>query len=65
MTELLTPGQAGAQLGVSIGSLAQMRYLGTGPLYIKLTGRAVRYRVADLDAWIESRVRASTASPAA
>jgi len=63
---LLTPAEAGEYLGgYSVPSLAQLRYTGNGPLYIKLTGRAVRYRIADLDAWIETRVRASTASPAA
>ena len=39
---LLNPAQAAAQLGLTTGALAQMRYVGRGPRY--------RFRVASTDA---------------
>lgn len=60
--QLLTPDEAGAQLGLSTGALAQLRYMGGGPCFIKLTAKAVRYRQSDLDAWIAGRARTSTRS---
>ena len=59
---LLTPDEAGAQLGLSTGALAQLRYMGSGPCFIKLTAKAVRYRQSDLDAWIAGKARTSTRS---
>lgn len=35
------------------------RVQGTGPRYIKI-GRLVRYRIEDLDAWLEAQTRSST-----
>lgn len=62
MTErLLTPIEAGEMLAMSRGALAQLRYLGTGPRYVKLTGRAIRYRECDINTWIEANLRNSTA----
>ena len=59
---LLTPDEAGAQLGLSTGALAQLRYTGGGPCFIKLTAKAVRYRQCDLDAWVAAKARTSTRS---
>ncbi len=67
-TELLTPVEAGRLLGgYSPAALAQLRYTGRGPKFVKVSSRAVRYRASDLNEWIESRVRCSTSdrSPAA
>ena len=58
--QLLTPAQAGAQLGLTTGALAQLRYLGTGPRFIKLTAKAVRYHQSDLDAWVARKSRTCT-----
>lgn len=41
-------------------ALAQLRYTGGGPRFIKLTAKAVRYRQSDLDAWIAAKVRTNT-----
>jgi predicted DNA-binding transcriptional regulator AlpA len=57
---LLTPAEASQQLGLSPGALAQLRYTGGGPCFIKLTAKAVRYRQSDLDAWIAAKARTST-----
>lgn len=56
---LLTPENAGRYLSRSPAALAQLRYRGTGPLYIK-TGRLVRYRLTDLEAWVVLGERQAT-----
>lgn len=40
--------------------LAQMRYLGTGPRFIKIDGHKVRYRWSDVEAWLEARTHTRT-----
>ena len=57
---LLSPPEVAEELRVSVGHLGQMRYLGTGPRYLKMGGKAVRYRRSDIDAWIEANMRTST-----
>jgi predicted DNA-binding transcriptional regulator AlpA len=57
---LLTPADAADQVGLTAGALAQLRYVGGGPRFIKLTAKAVRYRQSDLDAWIAGSVRENT-----
>lgn len=51
---------AAAELcGLSVSTLNKLRLAGGGPRYAKL-GRAVRYRVSDIDAWIAASLRNST-----
>lgn len=50
---LLTPQQVAAMLGVSRGHLGNLRWEGRGLPYVKV-GSAVRYREADVLAYIES-----------
>lgn len=57
---LLTPTELAERLGVSVGTLANWRLRGGGPAYIKLSGRAVRYRPAAVEKWIQEREVAST-----
>lgn len=47
--------------GMTKGNLAQMRYAGTGPKFLKPTPRTVIYREADIIAWLEGSERTSTA----
>lgn len=64
-TALLTTAQAAKFLAVSAKSLERFRLLGTGPVYIKCgAGKKspVRYRQADLDAWIEANRFTSTSA---
>jgi predicted DNA-binding transcriptional regulator AlpA len=42
-------------LGVSIRTLQGWRENGTGPRFIRLSARAVRYRPSDLEAWLAER----------
>lgn len=61
MTEqLLTPAEAGCVLAMTKGALAQLRYMGTGPRFVRVSGRSVRYRQEDLDAWIRANLHGST-----
>ncbi len=52
---LLTPGRAAEYLSVSAETLAQWRSQSRGPHYIKLEGRLVRYRVSDLESYLQGR----------
>jgi len=57
--EILKPADAAAYLQLSPSTLAKLRLYGTGPRYTK-AGRAVRYRRADLDSWVDARRTDST-----
>lgn len=59
----LNTGGAAAYLGLSESTLEKARVYGNGPRYVKL-GRAVRYRAADLEAWLASRTVTSTSEAA-
>jgi predicted DNA-binding transcriptional regulator AlpA len=53
---LLTEKQAAEYLGVSVYLLQRMRSRGMGPDYVRVggrKGRAIRYSLDALDAWIE------------
>lgn len=61
---LLTKPQAAEHLGISVRSLESMMHLGTGPRFMKLGKRMVRFRQADLDQWIEDQPTFSSVSQA-
>lgn len=61
MEKMLTPAEAAQQLQVSTSLLAQMRYKGVGPRYVKVSPRKVFYRQPDLDAYVDSVTRQGTA----
>jgi predicted DNA-binding transcriptional regulator AlpA len=53
--------EAARYVALSESSLTKMRLSGgDGPPFVKVGPRAVAYRKADLDAWLETRVRRST-----
>ena len=56
---MLDTTEAARYTGLKKSTLDQWRSRGEGPKFVKL-GRAVRYRRADLDEWIDSRVQQST-----
>lgn len=60
--ELLDDNAAAAMLDVSPGTLSVWRSTGRYNLPFLKIGRKVRYRRADLEAWLEKRVRASGAT---
>ena len=59
---LLRTEEAAAFLGLSRRTLEKHRVYGTGPRYVRLGGRVV-YKIAELQAWAERGVRASTCDP--
>lgn len=58
--KLLTTKEAAPYLGVSEAFLERDRWAGAQVPFIRVGSRAVRYRVSDLEAFIESRRRVST-----
>ena len=50
----------GQRLRVSVCTLERWRWLGMGPRFLKVGGR-VRYRLADIEAFEQSRLCTSTA----
>jgi len=50
-----TPKEAGRYLGVAEATLRLWRSRDAGPRYFR-AGKLIRYRRADLDSWIESRL---------
>lgn len=55
---------ASALTGLSRSNLEKLRCSGGGPPFVKF-GKAVRYRVADLNAWVEAHVVKSTSQRSA
>lgn len=61
-TDLLDEAAAGAMLGVSPGTLSVWRSTGRYSLPFLKVGRKVRYRVSDLNAWLEKRMHLNGAT---
>ena len=53
LARLMTPRELSSYLGVPSGTLANWRYQGHGPPFVKV-GRQVRYRTDDLDRWLRA-----------
>ena len=60
MRPLLTEEQAAAFLGFTPRFLQNRRYLGSGPAFVRIRARAIRYRPEDLEEWVRTQVRSST-----
>ena len=63
-SELFTVSEAARKLKLSESYLNKCRTNGGGPVFVRL-GRAIRYREADLDAWVRGQAAASTSEYAA
>lgn len=53
--------EAAAYIPMPRGQLAQLRYKGKGPKFLKPTKRTVLYRKRDIDEWLNQSERTSTA----
>ena len=62
MTPLLDEKQAAALLRVTTKALQGWRYRGGGPRFVK-AGRCVRYRLEDLQGFVQAALRTSTSDP--
>lgn len=58
--ECMRTPEAARYVALSESTLTKMRLTGDGPPFVKVGPRAVAYRKADLDTWLEARVRRST-----
>ena len=65
LTDLMTPIDVSEYLGIPAGTLANWRYLGRGPAFLRV-GRHVRYRAVDVTAWVDEQLndRARQSAPA-
>lgn len=54
--EILRPPAAAAALAISQSLLKKWRASGEGPRFIRLGARAIGYRRADLEAWVDGRL---------
>lgn len=61
-SEPLRSADAARYIGISPSTLAKMRTRGNGPVYVKAGHRVVLYLKDDIDAWLSSCRRRSTAS---
>ena len=62
MTDRLAePAEVADRLRVPVKTLAQWRYLGIGPRFLKV-GRYVRYHWPEVEAWLAEQRRSSTRS---
>jgi predicted DNA-binding transcriptional regulator AlpA len=60
---LLSEDQAAAFLNFTPRFLQMRRFWGGGPPYVRISSRAICYRLSDLKRWIEERIRTSTSDP--
>ena len=56
----LTTREASVYSGLSESTLEKARTIGKGPEYVRAGSRAVRYRMIDIDEYMESRRARST-----
>lgn len=61
--QLLTTEEAAKYIGMSPAFLERDRWAGAKVPFIKVGSRAVRYRLSDLESYLESRIRRSTSDP--
>jgi predicted DNA-binding transcriptional regulator AlpA len=57
---LMDSEQAAKVLNLSKRTLEAFRVRGNGPKYVKISARCVRYRLDDLNKWINERITTST-----
>lgn len=57
--ELLTDVEVATLCGCAVQTLRNMRWRGTGPRFVKLGARMVRYRPDDVRAFIENEASAT------
>jgi hypothetical protein len=60
-SDLLTPEAAAERLSVNAKMLERWRGNGSGPRFVRLSRKTIRYMAADLEAFITDRVRTNTA----
>lgn len=62
---MLKTDEVAEMLGVAPRTLEDWRCRGGGPPYVSVSRRCVRYRLRDVETWLEARNRTSTSAPLA
>ena len=57
LNDLITATETARRLHVSYSTMKRWRKTGTGPEWCRLGGRAIRYRVVSVEAWVTSQAR--------
>lgn len=52
----LTTRQVAERIAMTEQALKHLRYAGIGPVYIKFPSGTIRYRVIDVDAWVNNSI---------
>ena len=60
MHPLATPAEVAPVLQTTVGGLAQMRYRGTGPKFVRIGVKRVLYRWSDVEEYIANCVHVRT-----
>lgn len=60
LDQLVNEKEAAAFLGYTIRALQNWRLRGSGPQFVKVSARSIRYRRRDLMAWVDARLRQNT-----
>jgi predicted DNA-binding transcriptional regulator AlpA len=55
--KLMTTKQVSEYIGIAVSTLLLYRAMGTGPKYIKILQRLVRYEKRDVDTWLSEQKR--------
>lgn len=58
--DMATPAQVAKALHTTEASLAQMRYRGDGPIFVRAGKRRVLYRWSDVEQWVERSLHTRT-----
>lgn len=58
----MTIAEAASYIPMNEGQLAQLRYSGNGPSFLKPTPRTILYRKGDLDEWLNNSTQITTAT---
>ena len=56
---LLTDTEVAALYGCAVATLRNMRWRGEGPAFVRLGGRMIRYKPADVQAFIDGQGKAA------
>lgn len=60
MEKLLSPEEVSQITGLTVSSLKNLRYRGTGPAYRRMSARVIRYAESDVADYIASVRRTQT-----
>lgn len=63
LPDLMTPEELAERWDMSVQALSQLRYRGTGPKFVRIGAKSIRYRVTDVDAYEQGQTYQRTDVP--